>query len=257
MVAMSVWPTDASDGSVATEARWRKMGRVWAGTGVVIGQAGNMVPTLAGTNLTVKAGACWVDGHYCELAADTVLTVTANGIAVVRFDPAANTAELLYRDGITTPAQSPTGTFEMVVGSIAGGVLTDARAAIKPGKMTQAVVAPVGSLTAPYSGGWGAADRDIQVRSGHVGVNTSSFGDGTFSFATPFPNGVLSCVITPYQPNSDVYWFPVVVSVTVAGVHFFACAPSGYPFASGHPPGLANVWTVTGFLTFDYLAIGV
>lgn len=128
MVAMNVWPTDAADGSVATEARWRKMGRVWAPSGVVIGAGGDLAPSLAFPNLTVQAGAAWVDGHYCELPGAQVLPVTANGIVVVRFDPAANTAELLYRDGVTTPAQNPNGTWELLIASMAGSVMTDARA---------------------------------------------------------------------------------------------------------------------------------
>jgi hypothetical protein len=127
MVMMSVWPTDAADGSVASEARWRKMARTWAPSGVVAGQGGEMAPSLAGTNLTVRSGACWVDGHYCELGGDQVLTVTANGLAVVRFDPAANSAELIYRDGATTPNQNPTGTWEQPIAKLAGSALSDQR----------------------------------------------------------------------------------------------------------------------------------
>lgn len=130
MVAMNVWPTDAADGSVASEARWRKMARLWVPTGVASGTGGAMQPTLAFPNLTIKAGSCWVDGHFCELPGDQVLAVTANGLAVVRFDPAANTAQLLYLDGVTVPAQSPTGTFEMPVAKIAGSALVDLRSII-------------------------------------------------------------------------------------------------------------------------------
>jgi hypothetical protein len=123
MVAMSVWPTDGADGSVASEARWRKMGRLWAPSGI----AGNMTPTLAYPNLTIQPGAAWVDGHYAELASSQVLTATTNGLAVVRFDPAANTAELLWRDGVSVPAQSPTGVWELPIAKTVGGVLTDLR----------------------------------------------------------------------------------------------------------------------------------
>jgi hypothetical protein len=130
MVAMNVWPTDGADGSVATEARWRKMGRHWAPNGVAPGIGGELAPTLAGTNLTIKNGAAWVDGHFCELAGDQVLTVTANGLAVVRFDPAANTAELVYRDGVTSPAQSLTGVWEMAVAQIVGSALVDRRGSV-------------------------------------------------------------------------------------------------------------------------------
>lgn len=127
MVAMNVWPTDGAAGSVATEARWRSMARHWTPSGVLAGVGNQLTPSLAVPNLTVQSGAAWVDGHYAELPAVQVLPVTANGIAVVRFDPAANTAELLWRDGVTTPTQNPTGTWEMVIASITANVLTDQR----------------------------------------------------------------------------------------------------------------------------------
>jgi hypothetical protein len=155
MVAMNVWPTDAADGSVANEARWRKMGRLWTPTGAAAAAAGSALqPTLAYPNLTVKAGACWVDGHYCELPGDQVLGVTANGLAVVRFDPAANTADLVYRDGITTPAQSPTGTYELAVAKITGSTLVDMRPVITPtGDLGfSSVAARDATITAPTAG---------------------------------------------------------------------------------------------------------
>lgn len=127
MVAMNVWPTDGADGSVASEARWRKMGRIWAPSGVIAGAGGEMAPSLAMPNLTVQSGAAWVDGHYTELASNQVLTATANGLAVIRFDPAANTADLLWRDAISVPAQSPTGTWELPIAKTTGSVLTDLR----------------------------------------------------------------------------------------------------------------------------------
>lgn len=126
MVAMNVWPTDAADGSVASEARWRKMARAWTPPGVI--PTGTVLaPSLAYPNLTVRAGACWVDGHFCELPGDQVLAVTANGLCVVRFDPAANTAQLLYLDGVSTPSQSPTGTWELPIAKITGSALSDMR----------------------------------------------------------------------------------------------------------------------------------
>lgn len=127
MVAMNVWPTDAADGAVTSEARWRKMARMWAPSGVAAGVAGELAPSLAFPNLTVQAGSAWVDGHFTELTGSQVLTVTANGIVVVRFDPAANTAELLYRDGVSTPTQNPTGTWELLIAQISGSALSDRR----------------------------------------------------------------------------------------------------------------------------------
>lgn len=127
MAAMNIWPTDGAAGSVANEARWRAMARHWAPSGIAAGVANEMVPTLAFPNLTVQAGAAWVDGHWCELTSPQVLTATANGLAVVRVDPVANTAELLWRDGATTPTQVPTGTWELPIARTVGSVLTDLR----------------------------------------------------------------------------------------------------------------------------------
>jgi len=127
MVAMTVWPTDAADGSVANEARWRKMARWWLPSGVIKTIGGEMAPTLAYPNLTVKSGAAWADGHYTELAGDQVLAVTANGLVVVRFDPAANTAELLYRDAVTVPNQVVGGVWEVPIAQVIGSALTDRR----------------------------------------------------------------------------------------------------------------------------------
>jgi hypothetical protein len=127
MVAMNVWPTDAADGSVANEDRWRKMARHWAPSGVAYGVGGELAPSLTMPNLTVAPGACWVDGHYCELTGSQVLTATANGLAVVRFDPVANTAELLWRDAVSTPTQNPTGTWELPIAQTVSSVLADLR----------------------------------------------------------------------------------------------------------------------------------
>jgi hypothetical protein len=127
MVAMNVWPTDAADGSVSNEPKWRKMARHWCPTGIADGVGTNMAPTLAFPNLTVGAGACWIDGHFCELPAQTMLTVTANGLAVVQFDPAANLAQLIWRDGATTPVQLPTGVWELPIAKVASNALTDLR----------------------------------------------------------------------------------------------------------------------------------
>jgi hypothetical protein len=160
MVAMNVWPTDAADGSVSSEARWRKMARYWTNTGVLAGQGGDMVPTLAFPNLTVKAGACWVDGHYCELPGDQVLAVTANGLAVVRFDPAANTAQLLYLDGVSAPNQSPTGTFELPIAQISGSALIDRRGPYaKPWNLPWGFIGQ--GLASADQNGFGAVYTDI------------------------------------------------------------------------------------------------
>jgi hypothetical protein len=169
MVAMTVWPTDGADGSVANEARWRKMGRLFASNGVASGIANELAPTLAFPTLTIQAGAAWVDGHYAETASAQALTATANGLAVVRFDPAANTAELLWRDGASTPSQNPNGVWELALAKTVGNVLTDLRTFSSPAAPLQTFVIdtvvgidvptgtdndmiPVGTFTMPFTG---------------------------------------------------------------------------------------------------------
>jgi hypothetical protein len=166
MVAMNVWPTDGADGSVANEARWRKMARHFTATGVLVGVGNGLAPSLAMPNLTVKDGAAWVDGAFCELLGTQVLTATANGIAVVRFDPAANTAELLWRDGVTVPAQSPTGTYELLIASTSASVLRDERllapnspAGIQVSQATWTLCTPSVSVRVT----WGAAYKKREV----------------------------------------------------------------------------------------------
>lgn len=188
MVAMNVWPTDAADGSVSSEARWRKMGRLWSPSGVAA--PGDLAPSLTFPNLTVQAGAAWVDGHFCELTSAQVLTVTANGLAVVRFDPAANTAELLYRDGVSSPAQSPTGTWELPIALIAASALTDQRAVAVPVAAAAGVYTPTLVNMAVGAGGVNTANF---VFVGGVGVGGQGLLtiDGVVTFGTSgqtFPN---------------------------------------------------------------------
>jgi hypothetical protein len=127
MVSMNVWPTDGADGSVANEAKWRKMARHWEGNGIARGVGGELAPTFAGSNVTVQPGAVWIDGHYAELTGSQVLTVTANGMVVVRFDPVANSAELIYRDAVTVPTTDPVGVWEYVIARMSAGTMLDVR----------------------------------------------------------------------------------------------------------------------------------
>ena len=87
MAVLTGWPTDGAEGSVSSEARWRKMARLWAPSGVVTG----LVPTLGSGVINVTAGSAWVDGHYCELTSPASETNSANGLLVVRFTPASTT----------------------------------------------------------------------------------------------------------------------------------------------------------------------
>src|SRR4029077_6726774 len=127
-----VWPTDGADGSVSSEARWRKMARLWVPSGVDdsplgIGGTNPLAPTLvAGPTINVTIGSCWLDGHFAELATPASVPATANGLLVVRFTPADNHAELLYRDTATVPTQT-LATWELPIAQMTAGALTDLR----------------------------------------------------------------------------------------------------------------------------------
>ena len=132
MPDLTVWPTDGVDGIVSSEARWRKMARVWATSGVALASADPVTTSqlapllLAGPAIRVQAGAAWVDGHYAELATVQTVAATANGLLVLRFTSADNRCELLYRDAVSTPTQT-VATWELPLARMAAGVMTDLR----------------------------------------------------------------------------------------------------------------------------------
>lgn len=203
MVAMDVWPTDGAAGSVATEARWRKMGRLWSPSGVVAGQGGEMALSLAYPNLTVQTGACWVDGHYCELTSNQVLTATANGIAVVRFNPAANTAELLWRDGVSTPSQSPTGTWELPIAATIGSALVD----IRP-------LATVNGAWIPFTPQLVGASAGSTIGNGSILGRYKYLGEKTVTAAIKFTAGTT----TIYNAGTARMSLPRQANVSIPGL---------------------------------------
>ena len=136
MADLNVWPTDGAGGSVSSEARWRRMARLWVPSGVeetVYGPTSLQPSLVAGPTINVAQGACWVDGHYAELTPGVGVPATANGLLVVRFTPADNRAELLYRDAVTVPTQTD-ATWELAIASMTAGAITDRRLRSRPGQ---------------------------------------------------------------------------------------------------------------------------
>jgi hypothetical protein len=119
-VAEEYFPFDSGPGADSTEARWRRMARTWAPSGVV-GSSGDdaYAATISGLALTIKRRAAtgvaeaWVDGHMHRLVtADWSATVPANTATnprvdriVLRLDSTANTVALARLQG--TAAASP------------------------------------------------------------------------------------------------------------------------------------------------------
>lgn len=165
MPDLTVWPTDGADGAVSSEARWRKMGRLWVPSGVdmsplgIGGGSGALAPTLAaGPTINVAIGGCWLDGHYAELTTPASVPATATGLLVVRFTPADNHAELLYRDAATVPTQT-LATWELPIAKMTAGTMSDLRRSVALGGSFQppacilqnTTYVPVqGTTTVPY-----------------------------------------------------------------------------------------------------------
>lgn len=122
-MAEEYFPFDSGPGADSTEARWRRMARVFAQSGVV-GASGDdaYAATISGLTLTISRRAAtgvaeaWVDGHMHRLVtADWAVTVPANANAnpridriVLRLNGITNEIKLTHVQG--TPAASPVAT---------------------------------------------------------------------------------------------------------------------------------------------------
>lgn len=232
MVAMNTWPTDANNGSVANEARWRSMARMFARTGVLPnGGVDELTPSLNYPALTIKPGACWVDGHYCELTSEQVLTATANGTAVVRFHPADNTAELLWRDGVsvfdptevvdttglTLPWQNGAGPWEMPIARTVNQALTDMRTFTGYAAETPFSLAPQGMNAGQNASATSAPWKFMVQSSGQVVLDAFMTVQGTTS-----GGNLVSCSVSGGSPTlavpsemsmSDIPWRTLTVPV--------------------------------------------
>jgi len=116
------------------------MARFWVPSGVdntplgVGGGASALAPTLvAGPTINVAIGSCWMDGHYAELTTPASVPASANGLLVVRFTPADNHAELLYRDAAVLPPTQTAATWELAIASMAAGAMADRRIQLRAG----------------------------------------------------------------------------------------------------------------------------
>ena len=208
MPDLAVWPTDGADGSVSSEARWRKMARLWVPSGIDMqpGAVTSLQPTLvAGPTINVAAGACYVDGHYCELSAPASVNVTANGLLVVRFTPADNHAELLWRDAATTPTQTDP-TWELPIASMTAGAMTDLRCPARLGG-NSAVPSIVLRSTAAHVAVHGTTA---------IQFNASNSAEGTDPYGMHDPASNPEKVFLPWPGVYNVAFF-VAWAATTAG----------------------------------------
>ena len=137
-MAVTGWPTDAGVGQVATEARWIQMARLWAPEGVVDGITNKLAPSFAAGQVTVAAGAAWINGHYATNDAPVVVPTAANGLVVLRYTAAGSVFAIVFATGATDPTQTA-AVYEIPIAQVTGGVMTDRRTMIGPASATPGV----------------------------------------------------------------------------------------------------------------------
>lgn len=106
-------PYDTGPGGTTMEDQWRAMARLWLSDGPVRGESTEFqVITAAGRNVTVRAGQCWIEGHWGVLGTPFTQPLGANvsgnpriDTVVLRNDFGANTISIEVLVG--TPAGSP------------------------------------------------------------------------------------------------------------------------------------------------------
>jgi hypothetical protein len=215
------------------------MARPWVPSGVDssllgLGAGNGLAPTLAaGPTINVTAGGCWLDGHYAELATPASIPATANGLLVVRFTPADNHAELLYRDAAVTCTQT-LATWELPVAQMVAGAMNDIRwfantsgeLAISQNTGTVAMTAshtaasPIDIVNIPavYLDG-GPIECEVTVLT--MGFTTPTSGSVFETIDVWADNATMGSAVRAYAPGGSPGWGRLRRSdaLVAAGVH--------------------------------------
>ena len=128
-VVDNYFPFDTGPGSTATAARrWRLMARLWSSTGVVPLYLNSLVPSIAGSVVTIGPGAVWIDGYYGESDSPKTVSVSGNGMVVARMDPTARNILIIFVPNQTVPTQNQNDIYEVPLALVtSGSILQDIR----------------------------------------------------------------------------------------------------------------------------------
>jgi len=125
------YPFDAGAGASSGQADWRKMARAWCADGVVpnIGNELSATWDAGSSTLTVQSGGVMVDGFYGEVTSPKAVSGTSSGICVARMVPTDDSIVMAWDDATFVPTQTVprTGTWEVALWAVDGGVLYDLR----------------------------------------------------------------------------------------------------------------------------------
>lgn len=117
--------------------------------------------------------------------------------------------------------------------------------------------APAGSVSSVYVGSGGPGGQRHVFRTGHAAVTTNANGEAAVNFVSPFPYGVVSVVLQA-DGASNIFWWAMLTDTFITGFRFYAISGFGYPFATAHPPGVPDVWTIgSTAIQLNYVAWGV
>jgi hypothetical protein len=210
------FPFDSGSGQTATMTRWRLMGRLFCGSGVIPSNQSQFACTISGGVVTVQPGAAWIDGFYGESDANKTVAVSGAGMIVAQMDPVNKYIRFVFQPGATySPVQSPTGIFEIPLYTVSGTTLTDVRqfAYADPNKVAQCRV--YRSATYPTA---------------------TAFGSYGFNAPTPAPAGW----------NGSVYTVPYAAAyLVIAQIGFISSAVGQWYNAQIIHNGAAVAWSGT------------
>lgn len=209
------YPFDAGAGANITEDQWTNLARLWAPSGVSIGDLNNLscFADSTGRQVKVNTGRANIEGHHYENDAIKTLAVAANATGltridrvVLRLDKTANTITAIVITGtVAAPAITRSSTvYDVMIAqvSVANGAATLAAGTVTD----EREYSSSHGLWTPYTPVWGSSGspqpvlgngsavgrycregKTVHVRASVIIGSTSTGGTGFWSISVPFP----------------------------------------------------------------------
>ncbi len=187
MLMDTYFPFDEGPGASSYSDRWRLMARIWAFPGVVGGRLNELALTLGTGEITVDTGAVWILGCYGENTSTKDVTVTSDGMLVARLDVAANTIELVFREGVSVPSKTE-AIWELPLALMVSSSMVDVRTFTTGDTNPPGTVIYHGGSTLPrgYLAADGSAVRRVIYDRLFAAIGTvHGSGDGSTTFNVP------------------------------------------------------------------------
>jgi hypothetical protein len=197
------FPFDTGPGSTATAARWRLMARLYRGSGVIYGFLNNCAATIAGSVVTVQMGAVWVDGYYGEIDTPKAVTVSGNGMVVIRMDPTARQVLVMFVANQTIPTRNLSGIYEVPIMQVTGATGKDIR------QFAQANASPKISGGVYRSGAWNTSTTPYVFGFDAYLFGSQYFPTGPGTFTCPVDGDYLVSCQGTFISSATNQWYNV------------------------------------------------